>query len=111
MLAATLLLALVTGGGTPAPVALPDGGTPGPDAGPPAHTNAVQDKGPVLVDKPTPIKPGDTTEVHGGQAPSIDPRLQGRAALPSSIQDEPLLVPNAPKKPPPGKENSPGTGF
>jgi hypothetical protein len=35
--------------------------------------------------------------------------VQGRAALPDSVQEAPILLPNS-VKPPPGNENSPGTG-
>jgi hypothetical protein len=111
---------------------MPDGGNPG-DATPPARPSASASaptasepakstneaashssqpsSSPSLIEKPEATKPGDTTEVEGkGPDPSVNPRLQGRAALPDSVQDAPMLVPNAPKQPPPGNENSPGTG-
>jgi hypothetical protein len=107
---------------------MPDGGNPG-DASPPARSSASapaatesgkgtnesasqsSSSSPSLIETPKATKPGDTTQVEGsGPDPSVNPRLEGRAALPDSVQDAPMLVPNAPKKPPPGNEDSPGTG-
>jgi hypothetical protein len=105
---------------------MPDAGNAG-DAAPPARPSAsasaatasepassaseTSSSSPSLIEAPKATKPGETTEVEGsGPDPSVNPRMEGRAALPDSVQDAPMLVPNAPKKPPPGNENSPGTG-
>ena len=89
--AATLLLALAAG------VVVPDGGasSDGPIA-------SRQSSTPVLVVPPKATKPGETTHVGGVPAPSVNPDLQGRAALPDSIGDAPLGPPGPPAKPPAG---------
>ena len=89
--AATLWLVFVAG------VVAPDGGAPadGPIA-------AKQTSTPSLVAPPKTTKPGETTHVGSSPAPSVNPDLQGRAALPDSIGDAPLGPPGPPAKPPAG---------